>query len=419
MKTLIILLGMLLATGYCAQYAVLVAGSNGYYNYRHQSDVCHSYQILISNGFPAANIIVLAYDDIANSAQNPFPGTMYNKPTGTDPGDNVYAGCAIDYKGSAVTAANFLAVIKGDKAAIKGGNGRVLESGSNDEVFIYYSDHGSVGLIAFPVGPYLYADDQLDAFTYMFQNNKFSKLTYYLESCESGSMFVDLPKNQNIYALSAANPSESSWATYCPPEDEVDGKHIGTCLGDEFSVNWMENTMAQNPSTYTLEDQFTAVEKTTIQSQVMQWGDTTFTDLPIGTFQGAGKGKSFLEKVIGVVKKTFSTTSVLGKEDARDTKVNYLLRQFKSDPSNTSVYQELINDIETTRKFAHAVDMFARNHMISGIYFGSTNFDCYKTIVNSLTEQCGPVNEASQRYFLYLYQYCAMYTFWDVPTFIC
>lgn len=113
MKVLIVLC-LLVATSYCAQYAVLVAGSNGFYNYRHQSDVCHSYHILINNGIPAKNIIVLAYDDIANSPNNPIPGTIYNKPTGVDPGFNVYAGCVIDYKGKDVTAANFLAVIKGE-----------------------------------------------------------------------------------------------------------------------------------------------------------------------------------------------------------------------------------------------------------------------------------------------------------------
>jgi legumain len=34
MKILIVL-SLLAATSYCAQYAVLVAGSNGFYNYRH------------------------------------------------------------------------------------------------------------------------------------------------------------------------------------------------------------------------------------------------------------------------------------------------------------------------------------------------------------------------------------------------
>ena len=33
-------------------WAVLVAGSNGYFNYRHHADVCHAYHLLRSQGFP-------------------------------------------------------------------------------------------------------------------------------------------------------------------------------------------------------------------------------------------------------------------------------------------------------------------------------------------------------------------------------
>jgi len=76
----------------------------------------------------------------------------------------------------------------------------------------------------------------------MAAEKRFAKLVFYLEACESGSMFLNLPTNLNIYALSAANPTESSWGTYCPPDDLVDGYSIGTCLGDEFSVNFMEDT---------------------------------------------------------------------------------------------------------------------------------------------------------------------------------
>ena len=50
-------------------WAVLVAGSNGYDNYRHQSDVCHSYQILHKNNIPDSNIVVMMYDDIAQNSQ--------------------------------------------------------------------------------------------------------------------------------------------------------------------------------------------------------------------------------------------------------------------------------------------------------------------------------------------------------------
>lgn len=55
-------------------------------------------------------------------------------------------------------------------------------------------------------------------------------------------MFTTLPKNTKIYALSAADPSESSWGTYCAPQDIVQGKHIGSCLGDLFSVNFLEDS---------------------------------------------------------------------------------------------------------------------------------------------------------------------------------
>jgi len=63
----------------------------------------------------------------------------------------VYKGCKIDYRGADVTPATFMAVLKGDAAAVKGkGTGKVLGSTSADRVFINFSDHGATGLIAFP-----------------------------------------------------------------------------------------------------------------------------------------------------------------------------------------------------------------------------------------------------------------------------
>jgi len=49
-----------------ANWAVLVAGSSEWMNYRHQADVCHAYQILHKNGIPDSNIIVMMYDDLAH-----------------------------------------------------------------------------------------------------------------------------------------------------------------------------------------------------------------------------------------------------------------------------------------------------------------------------------------------------------------
>jgi legumain len=82
----------------------------------------------------------------------------------------------------------------------------------------------------------------------------YQELVFYLEACESGSMFDGiLPSNINIYAVTAANPFESSWGTYCPPDDMVNGVEINSCLGDLFSVNWMEDSDKANIQKETLD----------------------------------------------------------------------------------------------------------------------------------------------------------------------
>lgn len=51
----------------------------------------------------------------------------------------------------------------------------------------------------------MYADELVTTLKKM--NGTFNKLVFYLETCESGSMFVNLPDDIKVYALSAASPS--------------------------------------------------------------------------------------------------------------------------------------------------------------------------------------------------------------------
>jgi len=202
----------------------------------------------------------------------------------------VYKGCQKDYVGATVTATNVINVLTGNGQAMEGiGNGKVLKSGPNDNVFFFYSDHGTVGEVEIPVGGPLYASKFNAALQLMHSRNMYNKMVVYIESCESGSMFNNLlPPNINVYATSASSPTESSWGCYCPPQDKVNGKSIGSCLGDLYSVNWMEDTDKFGPAR-TLQDQFVQVAKLTDMSKVMQWGDITWTNMTVGSFQGEGK----------------------------------------------------------------------------------------------------------------------------------
>ena len=86
-------------------WAVIMAGSNTFGNYRHQADTNHAVQIMLKNGIPRDHIIHLSYDDVANSSQNPYPGQLFNAPldSGVSQAEldaaNVYDASNTDYKG--------------------------------------------------------------------------------------------------------------------------------------------------------------------------------------------------------------------------------------------------------------------------------------------------------------------------------
>ncbi|XP_053330704.1 legumain isoform X2 [Spea bombifrons] len=262
-------------------WVLLVAGSRGWYNYRHQADVCHAYQIVKRNGIPDEQIVVMMYDDIANDTENPTKGVIINRPNGT----NVYEGVLKDYTGEDVTPENFLAVLKGDAEAVKGtGSGKVINSGPDDHVFVYFTDHGAEGLLAFPDDD-LYAKNLSETIQYMYENKKYRKMVFYIEACESGSMMEHLPNSIDVYATTAANPHESSYACYFDKERD-------TYLGDLYSVSWMEDSDVEDLTKETLHKQFKLVKKHTNSSHVMQYGNKTLSMMKVKQFQGSNKNIS-------------------------------------------------------------------------------------------------------------------------------
>ena len=120
----------------------------------------------------------------------------------------------------------------------------------------------------------------------MSDNNMFGELTFYLEACESGSMFPNLTDKERIYAITASNATQSSWGAYCGSEAYVGGKNIGSCLGDLFSINWMEDTEANDPNVETLLEQYETVKTKTTKSPVQEFGDLSIQSEFVGAFEG-------------------------------------------------------------------------------------------------------------------------------------
>ncbi|KAK7104379.1 hypothetical protein V1264_019109 [Littorina saxatilis] len=272
------LAAIFLGSADCKNWALIVAGSSGYDNYRHQADICHAYHVLRSHGVAQENIVTMMYDDIAYSEENPYQGNIINQPDGP----NVFPGVLIDYKKQDVTPQVFLAVLSGDKEKVQeltGHDGRVIESGPDDHVFVNFADHGGPGLLAFP-DSILHAKDLEKTLMTMHKKNQYKKMVLYVEACESGSMFATkLPKDINIYAATASSPNESSYACYFDEKRQ-------TYLGDVFSVNWMQDSDKENLETEILQKQYLITKKETNTSEVEEYGDLSITKMTVAEFQG-------------------------------------------------------------------------------------------------------------------------------------
>jgi len=378
-------------------WAVLVAGSNSWGNYRHQSDVYHSLQLLRSNGFPDNKIIIMHYDDIGNSPSNPTPGVIINEIGGP----NVYNKVPKDYVGATVTPINFLAVIKGDRSA----GGRVLQSGPNDNVFIFMCDHGATHIFAFP-SQYLYADQLMQALNYMHTNKMYNKLVFYIEACESGSMFEGLlDPTINIYAMTASNAQESSWA--CCYDSA-----LNTWLNDCWSFAWMNETEKKGTK-QSLQQQFVNVRTMVTQSHVTQYGDFSWSSEPVGyyvAYQSRPEGpieslnansrrdSCVLQKVnnryaeVEALKIRASMSNSVADRDAYLTLLN---QNHKSELSiitivNTIVQSHLGNN-------EGLVNKILGSNLASG-HPELIRWDCYRNAIDVFEKHCGKLNGYSIQY---------------------
>lgn len=390
-----------------ADWAVIVAGSNSYGNYRHQADACHAYQIVHQWGIPDSHVIVMQYDDIANSASNPFKGKVFNKPTAAGtPGKDVYAGCKRDYTKNHVSPANFLAVLTGDNTTTKGLP--VLHSTANDRVFVNFVDHGGPGIIAFG-DSVLSAEDLNAALKTMHTKGMFSKLVFYLEACESGSMFEGIiDPSINVYVTTAANADESSWGTYCPPDDNVNGKHMNTCLGDLYSVNWMQDCDATGPKE-TLEAQFNVVKKATNLSHVMQYGDLTFTSDPTGDFIGSTGAATKVEREApnpaGIVNSRDIPLHLAYYSYARTEQYDVKARKAAGEALKAQIDSRLRAD----EIFLTLANAFGSSELISTkpappVLCG----DCCKLVHAAMYKSCGGYDDYSLQYARTVYNICTL-----------
>ena len=351
------------------QWAVLVSGSKGWDNYRHQADVCHAFHLLVKRGVPEKNIIVMMYDDIAYNAANPDQGQIVNKANGT----NLYPGVGKDYTGESVTPKIFLSVLQGDKDGVKGrGSGKVLESGPEDHLFVYFADHGASGIVAFP-------SDYLDAVALnrtlqdMAEKRRFAKMLFYLESCESGSMFEGvLAPDIGVLAVTASNSTSPSFAA------NYDAR-LNTFLADEFSLAWMQETELRGNKESILEQAQAVANKIEKYSKPGIYGELDLEGKRVADFQGEGEaaGDSWDEELDKEAVVSYDVPLVVRQKAAR---VEDLHKLKKGRRVVEEVTRELVFRVTGAEKEEEVKEV--------EIEEGIKDWDCYLTALSHYHKHC-------------------------------
>ncbi|KAF4384013.1 hypothetical protein F8388_018765 [Cannabis sativa] len=190
-----------------------------------------------------------------------------------------------DYTGHQVTTENLYAVLLGDKKAVKGGSGKVIDSKPNDIGSSYTTqikealEFLAFGLVkskldhcyqlhavfvGMPNMPFLYGMDFIEVLKKKHAARTYRKMVIYVEPCESGSIFEGImPKDMNIYVTTASNAQENSWGTYCPEMEPPPPPEYITCLEDLYSVAWMEDSQGHNLKRETIKQQYEMVKERT------------------------------------------------------------------------------------------------------------------------------------------------------------
>ncbi|XP_050219165.1 vacuolar-processing enzyme [Mercurialis annua] len=394
------------------RWAVLIAGSNGYWNYRHQADVCHAYQLLKKGGLKDENIIVFMYDDIADNEENPRKGIIINSPNGED----VYKGVPKDYTGEDVNVNNFFAAILGNKTALTGGSGKVVDSGPNDHIFIYYTDHGGPGVLGMPTNPYLYANDLNDVLKKKHASGTYKSLVFYLEACESGSVFEGLlPEGLNIYATTASNAVESSWGTYCPGENPSPPPEYETCLGDLYSIAWMEDSDVHNLRTESLHQQYELVKRRTLPdnsaygSHVMQFGDVGLNKESLFMYMGtnpANDNSSFVDE---------NSLRLPAKAvNQRDADLVHFWDKYRKAPEGSprkvEAQKQVVEAMSHRMHVDHSVKLIGKllfglkkaSEVLSAVRPAGKplvdDWDCLKNLVRTFETHCGSISQYGMKH---------------------
>lgn len=231
------------------QYAVLVQGSYGLKNYRHQADVLSMYQLLRKNGYDDDHIILIVDAALAQDTGNPERGIVRTSMSGQDllGGTDGLPKAVIDYDAASLSAADIAEILLGrqsDRLPV------VLPRNAGQNVLFFWSGHGSSTAHG-GSNEFEWRDDNAgkgftatllrQTVSEMLSQGYCRKMLIVAEPCYGEVVIRPLEGIQGVLAISGAAANEQSWS-----DNWRDPGLFWMC--DRFSQNFV-NGFNANPDT--------------------------------------------------------------------------------------------------------------------------------------------------------------------------
>ena len=184
------------------RWALLVAASEGWSNYRFQADVFAMYQILKQHGYDDDHIVLVCEDDLAYNSKNPEQGVLRVR----DDGENLYEAAAVDYRLSDLTAEDIGDILQGKQSDRLP---KVLHADADDNVFVFWSSHGNSD------GSFNFGASRTVSYGELYNGlagTPHRKMMVAVEACYSGGLGEYCTGLPGVLFVTAANPYETSHA---------------------------------------------------------------------------------------------------------------------------------------------------------------------------------------------------------------
>lgn len=251
-------------------YALLIATSENWLNYRHQADILSLYKKLKSFGMDDDHIILIIEDNLAENSMNPNPGTLIDFN-----GAPIYEDVKVDYKVSELSPEDLLNITTGQKSDRLP---TVIEADSSQNVFVFWSGHGTTDGLTWPNDETFTQQHMKEIIEEMSNAKNFRKMLWMFETCYAGNICraFTSQEQQGALCIAASNAVETSKAV----DFNSDYK---TYMTNSFTKNFLHelNQLDINDefSNIPLNDLYYYLVKNTLGSHVSMYNSNNYGSL--------------------------------------------------------------------------------------------------------------------------------------------